>query len=232
MSLQDYFTQTLKKDEAVVAIIRKHWITLVVPLIGTLIVIGLLIGFVDYFFAAVWSLVVWLVLLLGVLAFLAYHWVIHFFDSFIITDLRIIDIDQKGLFKRVVSETTFDKVQDVTYAIIGIVATSLDYGSVNVQTAAAEGKIELDHVPHPRKAQEIILEAQRLFKERHGGDMTAQQLIEIIAKVKENGHAGQTGPADEVEAEEADAVMEVEGEESVDTESTEGPESDDDSPEE
>jgi hypothetical protein len=226
MSLQDYFTQTLKKDEAVVAIIRKHWITLAGPVITTLIVVGLLIGFVDYFFAAVWSLIVWLVLLGIILLYLAHRWVIHFFDSFIITDLRIIDIDQKGLFKRIVSETTFDKVQDVTYAIIGIVATSLDYGSVNVQTAAAEGKIELDHVPHPRKAQEIILEAQRLFKQRHGGDMTAQQLIEIIEKARQNGKAG---PADEIETEEAGAELEVESEESTEAEIVEG---EDDSPEE
>jgi hypothetical protein len=227
MSLQDYFTQTLKKDEAVVAIIRKHWITLAGPIITTLIVVGILIGFVDYFFAAVWSLVVWLVLLGVILLYLAHRWVIHFFDSFIITDLRIIDIDQKGLFKRVVSETTFDKVQDVTYSIIGIVATSFNYGSVNVQTGGAEGKIELDHVPHPRKVQEIILEAQRLFKERHGGDMTAQQLLDIITRVKETGKAG---PADEIEAEEAGAEME-ETEEIVEGETVETTESDDESTE-
>ncbi|MFH0830659.1 MAG: PH domain-containing protein [Parcubacteria group bacterium] len=184
MSLKDYFTQTLKKDEAVVAIIRKHWITFVLPLVGSIIAIGVLIGFVDFFFRSSLGAIIWFVLLVLALLFAVYYWIIHYFDSFIITDIRIIDIDQRGLFKRTVSETTFDKVQDVTYSIVGIVATGLDFGTVSVQTAGTEGKIELDHVPHPRKVHEIVLEAQLLFKERHAGDMSAQELIELIARVK------------------------------------------------
>lgn len=192
MSLRDYFTQTLKKDEAVVAVIRKHWITLIIPLVFSIIVVGVLIGFVDFFFsssigAAAWSIIVLITVFYG-----TYHWVIHYFDSFIITDMRIIDIDQTGLFKRTVSETTFDKVQDVTYTIAGLFATAMDYGTVSVQTAGAENKIELDHVPHPKKVHEVILEAEKLFKERHGDDMSAKELIELISKVKPKNDADQT----------------------------------------
>lgn len=202
MSLSDYFTQTLKKDEAVVTIIRKHWITYVIPLSISLVVIGVIIGFVDYFFRSSAGAIVWFAIFGFALAFAAYHWVIHYFDSFIITDLRIIDIDQNGLFKRTVSETTFDKVQDVTYSIVGILATGLDYGTVSVQTGGAEGKIELDHVPHPRKVHEIVLEAQKLFKDRHGGDMSAQELIELIARVKggEQGAEAESSDTDEGES--------------------------------
>jgi membrane protein YdbS with pleckstrin-like domain len=184
MSFQDYFTQTLKKDETVISIVRKHWITLALPVTIAVLIIGVLIGFVDVFFGSLVGIIVWLVVLGVTLVVALYYWVIHHFDSFIITDMRIVDIDQKGLFKRTVSETTFDKVQDVTYSVVGVVATSLNYGTVHVQTGGAVAKIELDHVPHPRSVQETILEAQSLFKKRHGGELTAQQLVEILARLK------------------------------------------------
>ncbi len=184
MGLEDYFTQTLKKDETVIAIIRKHWITIFWPSLGSLVVLGLLIGFYDLFFGALWSFIVWLILLAGVIIFAIYHWVIHFFDSFIITNMRIIDIDQTGLFKRTVSETMLENVEDVTYTIAGILATSLDYGAVSVQTAAAQNKIEINNVQHPRKVQEMIIEAQRDYSEKFGGQLSAGELIDLIARVK------------------------------------------------
>src|SRR3989337_1965274 len=106
MALSDYFTQSLKDDEAVVAIVRKHWVTLVFPVLVVVAALGLLIGFVDVFFRNPYGSAVWLGLLALILAYAGYRWVLHYFDSFIITDLRIIDIDQTGLFKRTVSETT------------------------------------------------------------------------------------------------------------------------------
>lgn len=184
MSIADYFTQPLKKDETVVAIIRKHWITLVWPVLIILVGVGLLIAFMDFFFAARWSLIVWIILLVAIASIAGYYWAVHYFDSFIITDMRIIDIDQRGLFKRVVSETTFDKVQDVTYAIVGFFATTMNYGTVSVQTGGAEARIELDHVGEPRRVQEILLEAQKLFKERHGKELSARELVELIEETK------------------------------------------------
>lgn len=184
MNLADYFTQPLKKNETVVAVIRKHWITLLWPVLAVLVGVGLLLAFIDFFFAAQWSLIVWFVLLGALVGFAFYHWVVHYFDSFIVTDMRIIDIDQRGLFKRVVSETTFDKVQDVTYAIVGIFATALNYGTVSVQTGGTEARIELDHVAQPRRVQELLLEAQKLFKERHGKELSARELVELIEDTK------------------------------------------------
>ncbi len=205
MSIADYFTQPLKKDETVVAIIRKHWITLVWPVFIVLVGIGLLVAFLDFFFAAQWSLIVWVVLLAAVVGFAAFNWAVHYFDSFIVTDMRIIDIDQRGLFKRVVSETTFDKVQDVTYAIVGIFATTMNYGTVSVQTGGTEARIELDHVGEPRRVQEVLLEAQKLFKERHGKELTAHELVELLELAKKTeGTAGGNDISASDESPEAD----------------------------
>jgi len=183
MSLEGYFTQTLKKNETVLSIVRKHWITYVWPIIIALLIGGLLLGFFDFFFSALWGLIIWFSMVTLTIVFLLYYWVIHYFDSFIVTDMRIIDIDQKGLFKRTVSETTFDTVQDVTYSIVGIIATSLDYGTVSVQTAGSEPRLELDHVHKPRQVQELIMEARELYKTRHASEMSATELIELISKV-------------------------------------------------
>lgn len=70
-----------------------------------------------------------------ILLFLYTSFIDHHLDVWIITDQRIIYIEQKGMFNRKISAHSNDKIQDVTATQKGFLATFFTYGDVQVQTA-------------------------------------------------------------------------------------------------
>ncbi len=85
------------------------------------------IYFLVLFFAAIW----WLILL-----FIFFEiWLDYWLDAWIITNLRVISINQIGLFRRVYSEFSLSRIQDVSIETNGVLATFLGYGNIRIQTA-------------------------------------------------------------------------------------------------
>ncbi len=91
----------------------------------------------------------------------------YWLDVFILTDKRILDIDQEGLFKRTVSELRLYRVQDVTAVVTGVMHTFLDYGSIHVQTAGEEERFQFDDIPHPNNVAKMILEWSEEDRKEH-----------------------------------------------------------------
>ncbi len=100
------------------------------------------------FFAMIW----WLVLLF--IFFI--EWLDYWLDAWIITDQRIIDIDQQSLFRREVSEFVLARVQDVTIEIPGFVETVLKFGNIRIQTAGEES-FTIEAVPNLNEAKNLIM---------------------------------------------------------------------------
>ncbi len=90
------------------------------------------------------------------------HW---YYNIYIITDERIVDIDFVSLMYRNVSEAKIDKIEDVTATTAGLFGGVFNYGSVAVQTAAEKREFEFDRVPRPDKVtkflNELMLEEER-----------------------------------------------------------------------
>ena len=105
----------------------------------------------------VWLLILWMV---G-----SIFWTNYYLDVWIITNKRIIDVEQQGLFKREISFLHMDKIQDVTFKVDGVLATMLNYGNLAVQTAGAEGDFPISGVPNPAVIQDKLSEALELFRE-------------------------------------------------------------------
>ena len=75
----------------------------------------------------------------------------------IITNKRIINIEQKGLFSREISELELDKIQDVSADIIGIIPTFLGYGDIYIQTAGETEKFIFKNIPDPYGVKDLIM---------------------------------------------------------------------------
>lgn len=161
--------ETQATDEEVLLLLRKHPILLLKPIF--IIIIGLIIP--TFLFAnpvlAFLSLkfnfafmVVWYLLLLGYAleAFLAW-----FFNVYIVTDERVIDVDFLSIVQTNISSAKIDNIEDVTATKTGVLATVVDYGTVTMQTAAEKREFEFEDVPHPGKVtallNELILEEER-----------------------------------------------------------------------
>lgn len=163
-----------RPNEEVLLMVRRHRIVLftyIIELIGLhclpLVVLGVLV------FLGGWEFVLTpAVYVIVVLTFSLYYsaiWLMYFhaftdyhLDVWIVTSQRILDIQQHGLFNRIVAELNMAKVEDVTSEIRGKVATVLGYGNIYVQTAGEQHRFIFQQVPHPQKIAELILHTAAL----------------------------------------------------------------------
>ena len=122
-------------------------------------------------------------IVLGASSYYLFIWLFFFFsfvdyylDVWIITNRRIIDIQQRGFFSRVISEQKLFRVQDVTSEVHGILPTMFKYGDVHIQTAGAKQRFLFHEVPDPNGVRDTII---RLV-ERNKKKMVQEAKIENL----------------------------------------------------
>jgi hypothetical protein len=93
-------------------------------------------------------------------------WILYYLNLHIVSEERIVDIDQVGLLNHMVSELNVETIEDVTGHTIGLFGNLLDYGTVYIQTAGATERFEFDNVPHPGHIAKIILEVYENHQNR------------------------------------------------------------------
>lgn len=87
------------------------------------------------------------------------YWIGWHYSVYIMTDQRLIQITQKGLFRRSMVALGLDQVQMVNYEIAGLEETLLGFGTIVVQTFV--GSLTVHDVHHPAKIQKEILHTLR-----------------------------------------------------------------------
>lgn len=80
----------------------------------------------------------------------------YYFDIIVVTDRRLVDIDQEQLFYRKISELNLRDVQDVSFDRSGFFQTFLNYGSITIQTAGERMNFTLNNLRHPSEIAGII----------------------------------------------------------------------------
>jgi len=105
------------------------------------------------FISSVWYLILWLAIF--------HSLAMYTLNTVIITNQRIIDNDQHGLFNRKVSELHNHRIQDVSVHTNGLIETFLTFGDVTVQTAASEKQFVFHKVPEPERVKDMIMQITR-----------------------------------------------------------------------
>jgi len=95
--------------------------------------------------------------LLLMIIFMA-SWVSYYYNLFIVTEERIVEIAQQGFFSHTVYELAFEQIEDVSYSVKGLLNTFFDVGDVEIQTAGSQRNFLIKRMPHPQRAFEIIHE--------------------------------------------------------------------------
>lgn len=149
-----YFEQ--QKDEEIVEIIRKSLWTLIPHLFRAFALSIPAVFALLYFDIALLTIgaLGWLIV---VLAHMFYDWLLWYYNVYILTSERIIEIRQRSLFAKEVNEINLNKVQDVSYSKDGFHSSLFGYGSVQVYSSGTLS-IGLNSVPSPEETQKIILE--------------------------------------------------------------------------
>ena len=149
-------------DEEVFVYARRYWIAFLPILLFTLLVTVL--GLVMIFFLANGGVDRNIVVLTGsaflllMLLLLLIEFFDFYFDLHIVTDRRVIDIDQKRLFNRQIAKLLLEDVQDVETSVKGILPTLFNYGDVTIQTAGTKPNFLFNQIQHPREVAIIILD--------------------------------------------------------------------------
>jgi hypothetical protein len=163
--------EVLDKDEQILLLVRRHiitnirWVLISLAMAIAPVFAGILPLFdmlpSRFIFATIilWYLLVVAVILEGFL-----NW---YFDMFVVTDERIIDIDFENLIYRNITSTKIDRIEDVTYNVSGAIPSFFRYGNVLIQTAGAgvvkdnqdtSAQIEICKTPHPSKVAKLVNE--------------------------------------------------------------------------
>ncbi len=175
-----HLTHIIKQKgyENIVFVLRRHVLILVRNLLMYIVLFAVPVGFyygISYLFpgllqgtvsytllilaGSIYYLSIWLFLFTTILDF--------YLDTWIVSNDRIISIEQEGLFSRVISEMDLYKTQDVTSEIKGIFPTIFNYGNVVVQTAAAKDKFIFEQINNPHEVRRKIIDLVEGDKQHH-----------------------------------------------------------------
>ena len=172
-----------RKDEEILMILNKHWYTIVMPLVkGVAIilfsfVIPIWVGFMGTIFSYAIGAIIYYLWIIFWIAYILYEYYQWHRDKFIITDHRIIDIDQRGLFTRRVSEIELDRIQNVTYAVAGFFQTLFNFGTVTIQSAG-NNDLTLKQIADPATHQREITTLVKKVTE--DTPVSAEELLAFI----------------------------------------------------
>lgn len=86
-----------------------------------------------------------------------YKWLLWYFTNYILTDLRLIIINQLGIFNKEVKELQLDRVLDITYDQKGMAANLAHYGTLHVIGIGLT--LDLEDVKRPSEARDRIMAA-------------------------------------------------------------------------
>ncbi len=101
-------------------------------------------------------------------------WIDFYFDIHIVTNHRVIDINQKGFFNRSISELSLENVEDATDRVSGILPNLFNYGNVEIQTAGTKPNFLFESVAFPREMAEIIIDLANQYREKPEGKNVPQ----------------------------------------------------------
>lgn len=107
-----------------------------------------------------------LVWYLGVFGFAFTNFLHWYFNVYIVTNQRVVDIDWINLLYKQLASAQLARIQDVTYKQGGILDSFFNFGNVFIQTAGTEPNFEFESVPKP---DQLVREIDRIIEEHAGG---------------------------------------------------------------
>ncbi|MBU2542123.1 PH domain-containing protein [Patescibacteria group bacterium] len=158
-----------KSYEKIEFLLRRHPITFI-PILSLFIVLllvpvamyflinnlypQLLTGEISYpllvLFASIFYLSIYL--------FFYAQFIDFYLDIWIVTNDRIVDTEQFGLFSRTTSELDLYRIQDVSVNVSGFFPTIFKYGNVTVKTASSNSDIVFRNIPNPNQVRQGLIQ--------------------------------------------------------------------------
>lgn len=152
--------ETKDREEQVILLLRRHFFTnvrwMVISLaLGIFLPLLALVIFPEDL-PQVYKLLIVMIIELVIVGYAIENFLKWYFNIFIVTDERVVDIDFHNLLNREISDADLDKIQDITIRGLGVGAAVFNYGDIFIQTAAEKQFFELRSVPQPEKVSKVM----------------------------------------------------------------------------
>jgi hypothetical protein len=159
----------VEKDESeeIFLVARPHWFTNVSWILTTivLIFIPMLVSVfglekilpIDPNFLPVKNQLVFVLFWYLIIFIFAFEkFLSWYFNVFIITNQRVVDIDFRNMLNKHFSEADLSVIQDISSTVRGIGGTFFNFGTVLIQTASEINEIIFEKVPNPEKIIKVL----------------------------------------------------------------------------
>ncbi|MBI2305427.1 MAG: PH domain-containing protein [Chloroflexi bacterium] len=102
-------------------------------------------------------------------------------DYYVVTRDRILDVEALPLAMGTeIREAPLSNVQNVTMRIPNVMAASLDYGDILVETAGHEGQLTFLSLPHPRQVLQEVMSRVSQYRQRREDEEAQRRLRETL----------------------------------------------------
>lgn len=155
----------LRDWEKIQKIIKKHWIVYFYLGLYLFLWISVSITLINFF----WWIIIYLVLVIFwqiFVIFLYIEWLNYELDVFVITDSRIIALNQTSFLDRTVSECNLAQVQEVQATTKWLLSNLLNFWKLTIQTAWNTSKFHMDFSPEVIKTARLINNIVNDYKEK------------------------------------------------------------------
>jgi signal transduction histidine kinase len=182
----------MQPGEKILLSFRKHWFLLFLQLFGVFIIT--ILPFVGYayfvhigivpqqlravhlpeFAAAFWLIIIWWTL--------AGIWTDYFLDIWLVTNRRVVSVEQKGLFDREVTTWGIERILEANVRISNFIETFFDYGTLEIHTAGEDEEHQKVYgVPDPEHVREVIMAEASQIGSLEEANQNQKELLHTIS---------------------------------------------------
>ncbi len=184
-----------REQEKVFLLLRRHWFTyfgfVFIAFVMSIPLIVLIIYWIispEAFTGAGGNIAILggFIYILFVLAVMLYGFIDYYLDVYIITNERIVNVEQNGFFRREISELHLHQIQDVSAKVKGLFPTIMHYGDIFIQTAGERENFVFQSVPNPYRVSKTIVdlhETQLAEREKE----IREEVVEDTSNILSNG---------------------------------------------
>jgi len=161
-----YLGVELHSDEEVKSVVRQYTASLILPFA----IAAVLISGAFYLLVPLWGLRLWnwdlhvvgqaifgaVLFVALIIALRAY--VLWRGTMLVITNQRIIDVDRRGFFDRIVSEVPYESLSDVSYRSKGLIEMTAGIGTITFQLYSGNENVSFHRLINPARLHKQILE--------------------------------------------------------------------------
>jgi hypothetical protein len=175
----------LRSGEKVDIVLRRHWIAFAFLAVY---------AFAWIFFSIILLVILWTgaFSILVITAFWMYYslflyvsWLNYELDVFILTNNRIVCVEQKTFLNRAVGETTLDKVQEVSIETKWLLANLFDFGTLKILTSGSSPSFDMTYSPHPMTSSRYINNLVDRYRDSLYGWGSKEAKKKILSQVEE-----------------------------------------------